>query len=59
MGFGGRAKPSKNLLDENSGRNLSSFIIRYRYITSTMGLLRLASPPGIIVQKFFQGQDMV
>jgi hypothetical protein len=30
MRFGGRVKWAKYKLDENSGRNLSSFIIRYR-----------------------------
>jgi hypothetical protein len=30
MRFGGRAKRSNKKLDENFGRNLSSFIIRYR-----------------------------
>jgi hypothetical protein len=28
--FGGRINPSNKKLDENFGRNLSSFIIRYR-----------------------------
>jgi hypothetical protein len=30
MWFGGRVKRSNKKLDENFGRNLSSFIIRYR-----------------------------
>jgi hypothetical protein len=32
MCFGGRAKRSNEKLDENFGRNLSSFIIRYRLV---------------------------
>jgi hypothetical protein len=32
MVLSGRAKPSNKKLDENFGRNLSSFIIRYRLI---------------------------
>jgi hypothetical protein len=38
MRFGGRVKRSKIKLDENSGRNLRSFIIRYRLEDDSLGL---------------------